>query len=168
MLNWGHSYWQEWLIQLFVDKTNMKIIQWPTCMWEHKFNSQQEIEIKVATNYSLLKKWRKDSKNDNWNIENIWDEDYDNENFNIELEPHAKCSKHDLPIHSYIKTNKVLLCSMWISEGKIDKSKIKQITQVVKETRGCMNSHKLKLNQSLLQLKRFKEHISNIKEDNRK
>ena len=71
-------------------------------------------------------------------------------------------------IHSYIKSNKVLLCSRCIVDGKIDKSKFKPITQVVKETRGSMNSFKLKLNQSLLQLKRFKEHIENIKDENRK
>ena len=170
MLNWGHSYCQSWLLQLFTEKSTASVIQCPTCMSEHRFNSRQEIDAKVATNYSLIRKGKqiKDAKSENCNLGNINEDDHDNENFNIELEPHAKCPKHELPIHSYIKTNKVLLWSKWIDEAKIDKAKIKQITQVVKETRGSMNSHKLKLNQSLLQLKRFKEHIENIKEENRK
>jgi hypothetical protein len=47
-----------------------------------------------------------------------------------------------------------------------EQTKYKPITQVVKEKRGCMNSHKLKLNQNLLQLKRFKDHIEFIKDEN--
>ena len=139
-------------------------------MQEHKFSSHQDLEAKTATNHSLLQKVEqlKDQKIDNYNLGNMIDDDQDDENFNIELQSQAKCPKHDLAIHSYIKSNKVLLCSRCIIDGKIEKNKFKPITQVVKETRGSMNSFKLKLNQGLLQLKRFKEHIENIKDENRK
>ena len=101
MLNWGHSYCYEWLSQLLTDKSHSKSIQCPTWMQEHKFNSLQDLETKVATNHSLLQKVEqlKDQKNDNYNLGNMADDDQDDENFNIELESHAKCPKHDLSIH---------------------------------------------------------------------
>lgn len=126
---------------------------------------------KVATNYSLIQKEkpRRHARNEGQNeLGAMENDDHENENFNIEIEPNAKCHKHNSPIHSYVKSNKVLLCTICIQEGNYDKSRYKPITQVVKETRGGMNSYKLKLNQSLLQLKRFKEVIELIKEDNRK
>lgn len=140
-------------------------------MQEHGFKSKEDVETKIATNFSLIQKrpgkpvFNNNSGNDFGAMEN---DEYSDENFNIELEPNAKCQKHNHPIHSYVKSNKVLLCSECISEGNYDKSKYKPITQVVKEARGEMNSYKLKLNQSLLQLKRFKELIEHIKEENRK
>ena len=169
MLIWGHSYWENWLNMLYQDQDGSGIVQWPTCMQEHTFNSLQEMEQKVATNYSLIHKRPAQggsSKDISNNLDNVENEEFDNENFNVEIEPHAKCPKHGSPIHSYVKSNKALLWSIWITEGNYDKSKIKPITQVVKETRGSMYSYKLKLNQNLLQLKRFREIIERIKEEN--
>lgn len=83
-------------------------------------------------------------------------EDDDFEDLNIDLDVGSKCPKHtSMPIHSYVKSNKVLLCSKCIMENDYDRSRFKAITQIVKEIRGSMNSHKLKLNQNLLQLKKF-------------
>lgn len=153
-----------------VEKDDCQVIQCPTCMEEHKFNINEDIDKQVATNHSLLQKLRqnREHKNDNHQLGNMRDDDHEDENFNIELEPNAMCSKHSKPIHSYVKSNKALLCSKCIEVHNYDESKYKPITQVVKETKGLMNSYKLKLNQGLLQLKRFKEDIENMKEENRK
>jgi len=139
-------------------------------MQKHAFTNVDEIETKIATNHSLISSENRNHKNhgENKDMGNIDNDDEVNENFNVEIEANAKCSKHSLPIHSYIKTNKVLLWSDCIKEGDYDKSKYKPITQVVKETRGTMHSYKLKLNQSLLQIKRFKDHIDRVIEENRK
>lgn len=170
MLMWGHSYCSNCLDLLYKETEEGGAIQCPTCMQEHKFNNKEEMEQRVATNFSLIQKppRRLQSNREMGNDLDQEEENFTDENFNIEIEPNAKWSKHNKAIHSYVKTNKVLLCSDCIEEGNYPKSKIKSITQVVKETRGSMYSYKLKLNQNLLQLKRFREIIERIKEDNQK
>ncbi len=172
MLMCGHSYCDSCLGLLYQDSpTSGGLVQCPTCMQEHQFCSKEEMEQKVATNFSLIQKPSKRAKEDKDiqnQVEDELENDFDDENFNVEIEPNAKWSKHGSPIHSYVKTNKVLLCTVWIEEGNYEKGKIKSITQVIKETRGSMYSYKLKLNQNLLQLKRFREIIERIKDDNQK
>lgn len=143
----------------------------PTCMQKHDYSSLEEMQNSIATNYSLIDKDKMNSKSNakyhsSNNVEYFDNEEHENENFNVEIETNAVCARHSKPIHSYIKTNKALLCSICISESGYEQTKYKPITQVVKEKRGCMNSHKLKLNQNLLQLKRFKDHIEFIKDEN--
>ncbi|CAI2387044.1 unnamed protein product [Moneuplotes crassus] len=171
MLMCGHSYCENCLKLLFQEVEGSGIVQCPTCMQEHKFASKEEMEQKVATNFSLIPKPLQrlaSSKDIDGQIDNFDHENFADENFNIEIEPNAKCSKHNSPIHSYVKSNKVLLCSFCIEEGAYDKSRIKSITQVVKETRGSMYSYKLKLNQNLLQLKKFREVLERIKNENQR
>lgn len=81
-------------------------------MQEHEFKNLEELETKIATNYSLIHKRpaKLESFNDIHNeFGNVDNEEYDNENFNIDIQAGAKCTKHDMQIHSYVKSNKVLL-----------------------------------------------------------
>jgi len=170
MLTCGHSYCENCLQLLYQESMSGGFIQCPICMQEHIFNSKEEVG-KIATNFSLIQKPRirhKSIKETQSDLKNVENEDFSDENFNVEIEPNAKWAKHNSPIHSYVKSNKILLCSVWIVEGNYAKAKVKSITQVIKETRGGMYSYKLKLNQNLLQLKRFREIIERIKGENQR
>ena len=134
-------------------------------MQEHKFESLEEVKTKIATNYSLLKS--KHTSGKAINMENTGNEnDETTEEFNVELDSNAMCPKHSLPIHSYMKNNKSLLCSECIKSDDIEQSRYKPIIQVIKSVRGEINSKKLKLNQSIFQIKRFKQHMDKVKENN--
>ena len=58
---------------------------------------------KVAKNYSLL-------ESAIFNSKGIKFEEQD-EKFNVDIEIGTLCPKHTSPIHSYLKSNKSLLCS---------------------------------------------------------
>jgi hypothetical protein len=62
-------------------------------MQEHQFKSLEELETKVATNFSLIHKRPNKIESTTGvlnELGNADNEDYDNENFNVEIEAGAK------------------------------------------------------------------------------
>lgn len=114
---------------------------------------------KVPKNYSELEKlaWWIKGKNDEETPRQL----------NIELDEGLCCPKHNSLIHSYQKSNNTLLCSQCIMQDNIAKASVAPLAQVVKNFRGQLLSHDIKISQQELQIKKFRELISTISGHNR-